>query len=65
MYGHDGHDYPGAGGYMHTLHHMKINCNYGTANAPFDLLFGTVEYGEGGKELEEPTERYYKELTDT
>lgn len=44
--GHDGYEYPGHGDWMHTVHHMKIKCNYGTANAPFDWLFGSVDHGD-------------------
>ena len=44
--GHDGHEYPAAGDWAHTIHHMKIKGNYGSPNAPLDWLFGTVEYGE-------------------
>lgn len=44
--GHDGHEYPAAGDWFHTVHHMKIKGNYGSPNCPFDWLFGTVDYGE-------------------
>ena len=43
---HDGHEYPGMGDWYHTSHHMKIKGNYGSPNAPFDWVFGTVELGE-------------------
>jgi sterol desaturase/sphingolipid hydroxylase (fatty acid hydroxylase superfamily) len=45
--GHDGHDFPGSGDWMHYIHHIKCDCNYGSPNAPFDLLFGTVDYDDG------------------
>ena len=41
--GHDGHDFPGSGDYWHMVHHIKINCNYGSRMAPFDWLFGSME----------------------
>lgn len=44
--GHDGYEYPGHGDWFHTVHHMKIRGNYGSMNAPFDWLFGTVDYGD-------------------
>lgn len=44
--GHDGYEYPGHGGWMHQVHHLKIKGNYGTINAPFDYLFGSVDYGD-------------------
>jgi sterol desaturase/sphingolipid hydroxylase (fatty acid hydroxylase superfamily) len=43
--GHDGYDFPGAGDWYHLIHHTKTNCNYGSPNAPFDVLFGSVDYG--------------------
>ena len=45
-FSHDGHDFPGFGDWFHSLHHIKVQGNYGTANAPFDWLFGTVDYGD-------------------
>ena len=39
--GHDGYDDPGSGSYFHYLHHAHFECNYGTENLPFDLIFGT------------------------
>ena len=59
---HDGHEYPGHGTWFHALHHIKVKCNYGGNNAPFDWLFGTVDYGDGGQEVEESTQRYTCEI---
>lgn len=39
--GHDGFDEPGHCSYFHYLHHAHFECNYGTENMPFDLIFGT------------------------
>lgn len=44
--GHDGHEFPAAGDWFHNIHHQMVKGNYGSPNAPFDLLFGTVDYGE-------------------
>jgi len=38
--GHDGHVYPGAGDFYHTLHHMHFDCNYGSPHIPLDYLSG-------------------------
>lgn len=59
--GHDGHEYPAAGDWFHTIHHMKIKGNYGSANCPFDYLFGNVDYGTD-LDLEEKNQAYRKEL---
>jgi len=61
--GHDGHDFPASGDWAHLLHHMKVNCNYGTPNAPFDLLFGSIDYGTEA-EVKEQTQRYEKWLAE-
>ena len=58
--GHDGHDYPAHGDWFHLVHHMKINCNYGSPAAPFDYIFGTIDYN-GEDEVADSNERYYKE----
>ena len=50
--GHDGHDFPGSGDWWHQVHHLKINCNYGSKNAPFDYLFGSNDT-TGKEEVEE------------
>lgn len=39
--GHDGHDSPGGGSYMHYLHHKHFEVNYGSEYFPFDYIFGT------------------------
>lgn len=59
--GHDGHEYPAHGDWFHTIHHMKIKGNYGSANCPFDWLFGTVDYGTD-MDLDDQNNRYLKEL---
>ena len=57
--GHDGYEAPGGSGdWMHTVHHLNLDCNYGSPNAPFDWLFGSVDYGEYGKEFSEQESRY-------
>ena len=59
--GHDGHEYPAHGDWFHTIHHLKIKGNYGSANAPFDWLFGTVDYGED-LDLDKQTEKFLQML---
>lgn len=61
--GHDGYEYPGHGDWFHSVHHMKINCNYGSANAPFDWLFNCVDFGTDIDNVKvDNTEKYIKEL---
>lgn len=60
--GHDGHEYPGHGDWFHAIHHMKVKNNYGTANAPFDWLFGTVDLGEDLDNMSDQTDKYQKML---
>ena len=43
--GHDGYDFPGASNLNHFIHHTEYDCNYGTSNAPFDLIFDTFNDG--------------------
>ena len=59
--GHDGHEYPGHGDWMHLVHHMKIKGNYGSPNAPFDWLFGTYDLGED-LNMDEQTEKFLRML---
>lgn len=59
--GHDGHEYPAAGDWFHTIHHMNVKNNYGSANCPFDWFFGTLDYGDT-IDLEDENERYMKKL---
>ena len=59
--GHDGHEYPGHGDWFHLIHHMKIKGNYGSPNAPFDWLFGTVDLGED-LNMDEQTEKFLRML---
>ena len=61
MLSHDGHDYPGQGNWFHTIHHIKINCNFGNRNAPFDWLFGTVDYGDD-LNMDQQTEKFLRML---
>jgi len=60
---HDGHDYPGHGGWFHTVHHLKIKANYGSPSLPFDWLFGTHDPGDS-KDLVDSYNRYRKELNE-
>lgn len=40
---------------------MKIKGNYGSPNAPFDWLFGCVDYGDD-LDLDDAEQRYQKML---
>lgn len=44
--GHDGYSFPGSGDWTHYVHHVKFDCNYGSANCGMDWLFATYDDGE-------------------
>ena len=60
--GHAGYDKPGSGDWYHAIHHMKMDCNYGTPAFPLDWLFGTLNYGKNGSEYEKENKKYFQEL---
>lgn len=54
-----------AGDFFHQLHHKYFECNYGTAEMPWDVVFGSFHDGseEATKETRQRKKRMYGQLT--
>jgi sterol desaturase/sphingolipid hydroxylase (fatty acid hydroxylase superfamily) len=49
-----------AGDFFHQLHHRYFECNYGTAEMPWDKVFGS--FHDGSEEATRRTREHKKQM---